>query len=76
MFFDLIGACGGRKFLVTLLSALLVALGSKIGLTQQDALTIAGIAASYIIGQGVSDGMTKGITSSTPGTPVSSSATM
>ena len=57
-----IGKIGGRKFLMALIGLVAVVLNAKFGIAEQQTLTVSGIVAAYILGQGISDGMTGGAT--------------
>jgi len=50
-----------RKLWVAVLSAAAVALGRELGLSEATAMQIAGIAAAYILGQGVADHGSQGL---------------
>ena len=60
-----LGKLGGRKFLVAVFSAIAIGLNSWLGISETVVITIGGIAAAYIFGQGVADGLSGGKTSST-----------
>ena len=59
---------GGRKFIVAVLGVVAIAVGSLTGhdLKPDTIQWLAGIIASYCIGQGISDGLSGGATSSNP----------
>ena len=57
-----------KKFLSLLLGVVVLAL-KEFGLDEATANTIGGLIGVYILGQGVSDGLSGGMTSSQPGTP-------
>jgi len=61
----LIGKLGGRKWLISLVSVLLVGLNRVIGLDLSETAiaSIAGIAAALVLGQGFADGASGGATS-------------
>lgn len=59
-----LGKLGGRKFIVAVFAALAVALNALFGISEDAVLTIGGIAASYLLGQGIADGFSGGETSS------------
>ncbi|HEY3321728.1 MAG TPA: hypothetical protein VGP72_14755 [Planctomycetota bacterium] len=59
----LLGKLGGRKFLVALATLLAVALKNAFGMDENSVLALAGIAISYVLGQGVADGWSGGATS-------------
>lgn len=64
---NFIGKIGGRKFLVALFALIAVVVLALTGVDiapYQDA--IIGIAGSFLIGQGVADGLSGGKTSSSP----------
>lgn len=62
---SILGKLGGRKFIVAVFAAIAVGLHSWLGISEEVVYTIGGIAASYILGQGVADGLSGGRTSST-----------
>ena len=64
MFMNILGKLGGRKFLMAVFGIIVVLLHDKLGLDTTATTTVAGGIAAYILGQGVSDGMTGGATSS------------
>lgn len=53
MILKLLGVLGGRKFIVTILTGLIV--GFVPGITPEIATTLAGLAAAYILGQAYVD---------------------
>ena len=65
----LIGSLGGKKFVAFLITVVTLAMKNFLGLDEDTATKIAAVAASLILGQGFSDGMTGGLTSAQPGTP-------
>ena len=48
-------AFGSRKFLATLIGAVVVAAGSAVGLSEDQATKIAGMIIAYVLGQGIAD---------------------
>lgn len=64
MMLRILGKLGGRKFIVAVFSALAVGLNSYFGISEAAVMTIGGIAASYLLGQGIADGLSGGETSS------------
>ena len=64
-----LGKLGGRKFLVAIFGTLAIALHSSLGIDAETINWVGGILISYILGQGVADGLSKGATSTLPGTP-------
>lgn len=60
---SMLGKLGGRKFIVAVFSALAVALNAYFGISEASVITIGGIAASYLLGQGIADGFSGGETS-------------
>ena len=48
-------AFGSRKFLATLIGAVVVAAGSALGLSEDQATKIAGMIIAYVLGQGMAD---------------------
>lgn len=63
MILKLIGMLGGRKFIVTLVSTAIIAFVPNI--SPEIAASIAGIAASFVLGQAYADGASNGETSTT-----------
>lgn len=62
----LIGKIGGRKFVVALVALLGVVVGSLTGFDIEPYKeTIIGIVGTYLLGQGIADGLSKGATSTT-----------
>lgn len=57
---------GGRKFIMAIFTVIAVAAHNWLGVSEQTTMTIAGVAASYIFGQGIADGLSGGATSSAP----------
>jgi len=66
---DFIGGLGGRKFLVAVLAVIAVVLKEKLGVSEEQVQWVGGIAISFILGQGLADGMSKGVTA-TAASPV------
>lgn len=58
-----------KKFIAFLLGVAVLAAKDLIGIDPDTATKIVGIVGTYLLGQGFSDGMTGGLTSSLPGTP-------
>jgi len=60
-----LGKVGGRKFIVTILGLAAMMVNGLTGVNIDDATVqmIAGIVASFVIGQGVADGLSGGATS-------------
>ena len=56
----LIGSLGGKKFVAFLITVVTLAMKNFLGLDEDTATKIAAVAASLILGQGFSDGMTGG----------------
>ena len=63
----LIGKLGGRKFLLALVTAVVIALSSLIGLDLpvEKVASIAAVVVGFIVAQGYADGKTDGKTSTT-----------
>ncbi len=59
-----IGKIGGRKFIVALFAMIAVVLQHTLGINPEVVYTIGGVAAAYVTGQGIADGMSGGATSS------------
>lgn len=64
-----LGKLGGRKFLVAIFGAVAIALGESLGIDPERINLIGGILITYILGQSAADGLSKGATSTLPGTP-------
>lgn len=63
----IVAKLGGRKFLVAVLSLIGVVVASLTGVDIEPYKeTIIGIIGTYLLGQGVADGLSKGATSSNP----------
>lgn len=58
-----------KKFVAFLLGVIVLCLKSFLGVDDETALKIAALVGTYVFGQGIADGMSKGATSSLPGTP-------
>ncbi|MBE7463858.1 MAG: hypothetical protein HS116_10165 [Planctomycetes bacterium] len=58
-----LGKLGGRKFILAVFAALAVALHGLFGLDETSVMTLGGIVASYLLGQGFADGLSGGLTS-------------
>lgn len=65
---NIITKLGGRKFLVALMSLVAVVVAALTGYEIPETLqnTVIGILGTYLIGQGIADGLSGGKTSSTP----------
>jgi hypothetical protein len=61
MLLKIMGMLGGRKFIVTTATGLI--LGFVPGLQPEVAISLAGVAASFILGQAYTDGQSGGATS-------------
>lgn len=61
---NFIGKIGGRKFLMALFGATAIALHNWLGIDQDSILALGGVVCSYVLGQGLADGMSGGETSS------------
>ena len=59
----ILGQLGGRKFLMALAAVIAIVLQEKFGISEQQTLYIAGVAASFIFAQGAADGLSKSATS-------------
>ena len=62
-FNSFIGSIGGRKFVMALAAVIAIVLQSKFGISDTQVMYVAGIACTFIFGQGFSDGLSKGATS-------------
>ena len=60
----ILGKLGGRKFLMAVFGVIAIALHSWLGISMEAVLTIGGVVAAYVFGQGVADGFSGGSTSS------------
>ena len=58
-----------KKFLVLVSGILVLILRTFLGLDEATAYKIAAMITGYLLGQGISDGFSGGLTSSMPGTP-------
>ena len=58
-----------KKFTAFLIGIITLGLRTFLGIHEATAVKIAGIIIAYLLGQGFSDGMSGGLTSSLPGTP-------
>jgi hypothetical protein len=61
----IIGKLGGKKLMAAIAGVLVVLLQSWLGFSPETAKEIVGLLMTYIIGQSVADGWSKGKTSST-----------
>lgn len=66
---NIIAKLGGRKFLMAIFGVIAVVAQSHFGVSEQTTMTVAGVIAAYIFGQGVADGLSGGATSSNPTPP-------
>jgi hypothetical protein len=57
---------GGRKFILAVFGVIAIALHSWLGIDVDAVITIGGVIASFLVGQGIADGLSGGATSSTP----------
>lgn len=63
---NFLGKIGGRKFVVALFSLIAVVVAALTGVDIEPYKeTVIGIIGTYLLGQGVADGLSKGATSST-----------
>ena len=62
-------ALHSKKFIAFLIAVAVLAMKNFLGIDEATATEIASVAGALILGQGFSDGMTGGLTSSMPGTP-------
>jgi hypothetical protein len=60
---SILGKLGGRKFLVALFGVIAIALHSWLGIDQDAVMTLGGVVAAYVFGQGIADGFSGGATS-------------
>lgn len=58
-----------KKFLAMVMGVVVLALKNIFGIDEATATKIAALVGSYVLGQGISDGLSGGLTSSQPGTP-------
>ena len=48
-------ALGSKKFLATVIGAITVAIGSAVGLSEEQSMKIAGMIMAYLVSQGIAD---------------------
>ncbi|GMV78852.1 MAG: hypothetical protein AMXMBFR7_00360 [Planctomycetota bacterium] len=60
-----LGKLGGRKFILAVFGAIAVGLNGLLGLDEASILALGGIVATYLMGQGIADGLSGGFTSTT-----------
>ena len=58
-----------KKFVAFLIGLIVLACKNFLDIDEATATKIAGIIGTYLLGQGVADGLSGGMTSSLPGTP-------
>lgn len=58
-----------KKFVALLIGLLVLVLKDVVGLDAETATKLAGLVGAYLLGQGIADGVSGGMTSSMPGTP-------
>ena len=58
-----------KKFIALIIGILTMVLQQVFDLDAETATKIAGLVGAYVLGQGLSDGLSGGMTSSQPGTP-------
>lgn len=64
---NILGKLGGRKFLMALIGVGAIGLHNWLNIDTQAVMTLGGVIAAFIFGQGVADGLSGGATSSTAG---------
>lgn len=64
---NILGKLGGRKFLMAIFGVVAIGLHNWLNIDTQAVLTIGGVIAAFIFGQGIADGLSGGATSSTTG---------
>lgn len=63
----ILGKLGGRKFVVAVFGVIGIGLHNWLGIDSNAVMTIGGVVAAFIFGQGIADGLSGGATSSTVG---------
>jgi hypothetical protein len=61
---NLLGKLGGRKFLMALVGVAAIGLHNWLNIDTQAVMTLGGVIAAFIFGQGIADGLSGGATSS------------
>lgn len=64
-----IGSLGGKKFVMAVFGVVAVVLAAKFGISEETTYKIAAMVCSFVLGQGVADGLSGGATSSNPPAP-------
>jgi hypothetical protein len=62
---ELLGKLGGRKFLMAVVGVIAIGLHNWLGINTEGVITLGGVVAAFIFGQGIADGLSGGATSST-----------
>jgi len=62
---NVLGKLGGRKFLVAVFGVAAIGLHNWLGIDTEAVMTLGGVVAAFIFGQGIADGLSGGATSST-----------
>ncbi len=62
---DILGKLGGRKFLMAIFGVAAIGLHNWLNIDTQAVMTIGGVIAAFLFGQGIADGLSGGATSST-----------
>lgn len=61
---NILGQLGGRKFLMALFGVLAIGLHNWLNIDSQAVVTLGGVIAAFVFGQGIADGLSGGATSS------------
>ena len=60
-----LGKLGGRKFLMAVFGVVAIGVHNWLGINTEAVITLGGVIAAFIFGQGIADGLSGGATSST-----------
>ena len=61
---NILGQLGGRKFLMALVGVVAIGLHNWLNIDSQAVITLGGVVAAFVFGQGIADGLSGGATSS------------
>jgi hypothetical protein len=62
---SILGKLGGRKFLMAVFGVLAIGLHNWLNIDTHAVITLGGVIAAFIFGQGLADGLSGGVTSTT-----------
>jgi len=65
MAMNFLGKLGGRKFVVAVFGVVAIGLHNWLGINTEAVITLGGVIAAFLFGQGIADGLSGGATSST-----------